>query len=248
MVSIKSKREIELMREAGRIVALAHKAIAENIKPGITTYELNNIAEKVIIEAGASPSFKGYSGFPAAICASPNEEVVHGIPNDKELEEGDILSVDIGAYYKGYHGDSAWTYPVGKISEEKQHLLLATEKALWSGLEVVKAGIYLSDISNAIEISAKENKLGIVKELAGHGIGKELHEDPLILNYGKPGNGIILKENMVLAIEPMLNLGTSKIKFLKDGWSTKTKDGKPSAHFEHTIVVTEEGYEILTKL
>lgn len=248
MVSIKSKREIELMREAGRIVALAHEELKKNIKPGITTSELNKLVEEVIINADATPSFKGYSGFPAAICASLNEQVVHGIPNDKPLKEGDILSVDIGAYYKGYHGDSAWTYPVGKVSEEKENLLKDTEAALWAGLEVIKAGIHLSDISHAIEEYANQKKLGIVRELAGHGVGKELHEDPLILNYGKPGHGIILKENMVLAIEPMLNAGTHKIKFLSDGWTTETKDKKPSAHFEHTIVVTENGYEILTKL
>lgn len=248
MVTIKSNREIELMREAGKIVALSHKAIKENIKPGITTKEINDMVEEIILSHGAIPSFKGYQGFPATVCASPNEQVVHGIPNDIPLKDGDIVSIDIGANYKGYHGDSAWTYPVGNISTENKKLLNGTESSLWAGLEKIKEGIHLSDVSHEIEKVAKSNNLSIVKELAGHGVGKNLHEDPMILNYGKPGCGIILKEGMTLAIEPMLNLGTEKIRFLKDGWTTQTLDKKSSAHFEHTILVTKDGYEILTKI
>ncbi len=248
MIKIKSKREIDLMREASRIVALCHSEIAKVIKPGITTNELDVLVENIIKDNDATPSFKGYGGFPNSICASPNNEVVHGFANDKPLKDGDIISIDIGACYKGYHGDSAWTYPVGTIDEQKGHLLKETEASLWKGLEVVKAGIHLSDVSHAIEKHAVAHGLGIVKIFAGHGVGKDLHEAPEILNYGPPGQGPILKPGMTLAIEPMLNSGSSKVIINKDGWSTTTVDKKPSAHFEHTILVTEDGYEVLTKL
>lgn len=248
MIKIKSKREIELMREAGRIVALCHSEIAKIIKPGITTRELDQVAYNIIQENGATPSFKGYGGFPDSICASPNNQVVHGFANDKPLKDGDIISVDIGACFKGYHGDSAWTYPVGSIDKEKEHLLKETEESLWAGLSVVKAGIHLSDVSHAVEKHASAAGLGVVKIFAGHGIGRDLHEAPEILNYGKPGHGPILKPGMMLAIEPMLNSGTADVIIQKDGWTTTTKDKKPSAHFEHTILVTESGYEIMTTL
>ncbi len=248
MITIKSKRELNLMREAGRIVALCHQEIGKMIKPGVTTQEINDLVDKIIRENGATPSFLNYGGFPASVCASVNECVVHGFPNNKKLIEGDIVSIDIGANYKGYHGDSAWTYPVGKISAQDQMLLDETEASLFAGLAKVKAGIHLSDVSHAIEEHAKKFKLGIVREFAGHGVGSELHESPEILNYGKPNRGPILKAGMTLAIEPMLNAGKDNVRVHADGWTVTTVDKKNAAHFEHTIVVTEEGYEILTKI
>jgi methionyl aminopeptidase len=249
MVSIKSKREIELMRKAGEINALAHKAIAEAIKPGISTLELDLIAERVITSNGATPSFKGYQGYKHTICASINEVVIHGIPNRKHiLKKGDIIAIDIGTCYKGYHGDSAMTHSVGEINEDKAKLLEVTERSLYEGLKYAKAGNHLSDISHAIEKFVKRYGYGIVQEFTGHGIGQSLHEEPSIPNHGKAGEGVILKEGMTLAIEPMINLGTERVKILKDGWTVVTIDKKPSAHFEHTVVITKEGYEILTKL
>ena len=246
MISIKSEREIELMRIAGSIVGDTHKYLQKYIKPGITTAELDELAYNYIISRNATPSFKGYEGFPGTICASINEEVVHGIPGKTKLREGDIISIDIGACYKGYHGDSAWTYPVGEINSEKKYLLEHTEKALYEGLSKVKAGVHLGEVSNAIEEYATSHKLGVVRELEGHGIGSNLHEDPGVPNYGTKGTGIILKENMTIAVEPMLTSGTRKIYLLDDDWTIITRDKKPSAHFEHTIIVTRDGYEILT--
>ncbi len=249
MITIKSPREIALMKEAGRIVALAHKEVANHIKPGISTKELDSIVEKVILDSGATPSFKGYGGFPASICASINEVVVHGIPSSKAvLKEGDIIAIDIGACYKGYHGDSAWTYAVGEISPSNKKLMEVTEEALYRGLEAVKPQAHLSDISNSIEEYVKSFGFGIVEEFTGHGIGSHLHEDPAIPNFGKPHMGPVLKEGMTLAIEPMINAGTKKVRVLLDNWTTVTTDKKNSAHYEHTILVTETGYEILTKL
>ncbi len=248
MITVKSNREIVLMREAGRIVGQCHFEISKMIKPGVTTQQINDLVEKVIRDNGATPSFLGYGGFPASVCASVNECVVHGFPDNKPLQEGDIVSIDIGANYNGYHGDSAWTYPVGKISDEDMKLLKETEESLWRGLEQVKDGIHLSDVSHAIERHAIQHNLGIVREFAGHGIGSELHESPEILNYGKPNRGPILKAGMTLAIEPMLNAGKDNVKIHADGWTVTTVDKKKSAHFEHTILVTEDGYEILTKI
>lgn len=248
-IVIKSKREVELMREAGRIVAKAHEAVCKNIKPGVSTAFLDQIAEKVILECGATPSFKGYNGFPAATCESVNSVVVHGFPKKSTiLKEGDIISVDIGACYKGYHGDSAWTYAVGKISEDDKKLMEVTEKALFKGLAMAKPGNRLSDISNAIETYVKPFGYGIVEEYTGHGVGSKLHEDPAIPNYGPMGHGPILKPGMTLAIEPMISRGTKKVKVLSDGWTAVTRDNSNCAHFEHTIVITEDGYEILTIL
>lgn len=249
MIEIKSEREIALLKEAGRIVALCHEEMKKMVKPGISTYELNEICEKIILANNATPSFKGYNGFPCAICASVNEVVVHGIPSKKQiLREGDIIAIDIGAYYKGYHGDSAWTYAVGKISKTDELLMQVTHESLFKGLELVKEGIHLGDVSAAIGNYASSFGFGVVREFTGHGVGRNLHEEPAIFNFGIPGTGPILKEGMVLAIEPMINAKTEKVKVLADGWTTITKDKAKSAHFEHTIVVRKNGYEILTTL
>lgn len=247
MITIKSNREIEIMMEAGRITALAHRKVKEAIRPGISTYELDKIAEKAIIENGATPSFKGYGGFPASICASVNEVVIHGIPKKHTiLKDGDIISVDIGACYKGYHGDCAMTHAVGTISEKRKHLLEVTEKSLYAGLEFAKPGNRLSDISHAIEQYAVSNGCGVVRDFTGHGVGRALHEDPMIPNYGEAGHGPILRKGMTLAIEPMITAGKHHVRILSDDWTTVTVDKSDSAHFEHTIVITENGYKILT--
>ena len=246
MISIKSEREISLMKKAGNIVYRTHKYLEPYIKPGITTKELDKLAYDFIISQDATPSFLNYQGYPASICTSINEEVVHGIPSNRKLKNGDIIGIDIGACYQGYHGDSAWSYQVGSVSRENAYLLEHTEKALFEGLEQVKPGNHVGDISNAIETYAKNHKLGVVRELVGHGVGNKLHEKPDIPNFGKKGTGPILKEGMTIAIEPMLNLGTREIYLLEDDWTIITQDAKPSAHFEHTIVVTKDGYQILT--
>ena len=247
MIKIKSSLEIKLMEKAGKIVGETHKYLKEYLKPGITTKELDSLAYDFIIKKGATPSFKGYEGFPASICTSINEEVVHGIPSNRKLKNGDIISIDIGACYKGYHGDSAWTYPVGEISLENKALLKHTEQSLYEGLKVIKDGAYVGDIGNAISKYIKKYKYGVVKELVGHGVGTEIHEEPDVPNYGKPKTGPLLKEGMVIAVEPMINLGTSKIYIKEDGWTIVTADNLPSAHFEHTVLVTKEGIKILTK-
>lgn len=247
MIIRKTEREIEIMREAGRIVALTHHELQKHIKPGITTAELDDIAERFIRSCGATPSFKGYNGFTGSICTSVNEELVHGIPGKRVLKEGDIISIDIGANYKGYHGDSAWTYGVGEISEEDKALLEATEASLYAGIEKAVPGNRLSDISHAIESYLEPFGYGIVREYVGHGIGQNLHEDPQIPNYGPPGKGPILKPGMVLAIEPMVNAGSRYVRTLRDNWTVVTVDKKNCAHFEHTVAITESGYEILTK-
>ncbi|WP_070121493.1 type I methionyl aminopeptidase [Bacillus marinisedimentorum] len=247
MIISKTPREIEIMREAGRIVALTHQELKKHIKPGVTTKELDAIAEKIIRENDAIPSFKGYNGFPGSVCASVNEELVHGIPGDRILKEGDIISIDIGAKYNGYHGDSAWTYGVGEISEENQRLLDVTEEALYKGLAEAKPKERLSNISHAIQTYVEENGFSIVKEYVGHGVGQDLHEDPQIPHYGPPNKGPRLKPGMVLAIEPMVNAGERYVRTLADNWTVVTEDGKMCAHFEHTIAITEIGYEILTK-
>ena len=246
LIKIKSDREIELLRKAGHIVYLTHQYLKPYIKEGITTKELDTLAEEFILSQGATPSFKGYNGFPGSICTSINNQVVHGIPGKTKLKKGDIISIDIGACYKGYHGDSAWSYPVGEISDNKKYLLEHTEKSLYEGLKQVKPGNRIGDISHAIEEYANKYNLGVVKELVGHGVGSKLHEEPDVPNYGKAGTGPLLKEGMVIAIEPMLNLGSPDIYMLEDGWTIETDDYSPSAHFEHTVVVTKDGYKILT--
>jgi methionyl aminopeptidase len=249
LIQIKSQREIELMREAGRILELTRQMLAEHIKPGVSTHHLDQLAESYILSLGATPSFKGYHGFPGSICTSVNEVVVHGIPSLKKvLKEGDIITLDFGVNYKGYHADSATTYPVGKISPEIEKLLDITEQSLYVGLEQAKPGNRVSDISHAIEAFVKTFGYGIVEEFTGHGIGRELHEEPFVPNFGKPNQGAILKPGMTFCVEPMINLGTKNVKVLTDNWTTITTDHKPSAHFEHMIVITETGYDILTSL
>lgn len=246
MITIKSDREIELLRIAGNIVYQTHQYLKKYIKPGVTTKELNDLAEKFILEHDAYPSFKGFEGFPSAICTSINHEVVHGIPSNTKLKNGDIIKIDIGACYKGYHGDSAWSYPVGDIDDDKKYLLYHTEESLYKGLEQIKPGNRIGDIGYAIESYAKEHNLGVVKELVGHGVGTSVHEDPDVPNYGIKNTGPKLKKGMVLAIEPMLNLGSPEIVVCEDEWTIESEDYSPSAHFEHTVVVTDDGYEILT--
>ena len=246
MITIKSEREISLMRQAGKMVSKTHRYLQKYIKPGITTRELDTLAENYIRSMGGIPTCKGYEGFPATLCTSVNDEVVHGIPSNRKLKNGDIITIDMVIGYKGYQGDAAWTYAVGEISDEKKYLMEHTEKALYEGIKMVKPGNRIGDISAAIEKYAKEHNLGVVLELCGHGIGTEMHEAPDVPNFGASGTGPRLKEGMVICIEPMLNFGTAQVYLLDDDWTVKTSDGKPSAHFEHTVLVTKDGYEILT--
>ncbi|SHS94682.1 Methionine aminopeptidase Map [Mycobacteroides abscessus subsp. abscessus] len=247
MIICKTPREIEIMREAGRIVALTHQELKKHIVPGITTKELDKVAEAFIRKHDAIPSFKGYNGFTGSICASVNEELVHGIPGNRVLNNGDIISIDIGAEYNGYHGDSAWTYAVGSIDEETKRLLDVTEESLYKGLNEAKPGDRLSNISHAIQTYVEANGFSVVREYVGHGIGQDLHEDPQIPHYGPPNKGPRLKPGMVLAVEPMVNAGSRYVKTLADDWTVVTVDGRRCAHFEHTIAITETGFEILTK-
>lgn len=246
MIVIKSSKEIELMQESGRIVALVHRKIKEAIKPGITTLELDAIAEKTIVENGAKPSFKGYHGFKGSICASINDEVIHGIPSGRELMDGDIVSIDVGAFKNGYHADAAKTHPVGNVSDEDMALIKATRQSFFEGLKFCREGYRLSDVSHAIQAYAESLGYGVVREFVGHGVGQELHEDPPIPNYGAPGRGPRLTKGMVLAIEPMINQGTHKVAMLDDDWTVVTQDGKSSAHYEHTVLITEDEPVLLT--
>lgn len=246
MITIKSKREIELLRIAGNIVYKTHQYLKPFVKEGITTKELDRLAEDFIISQGATPSFKGYEGFPATLCTSINSEVVHGIPGDRKLKNGDIISIDIGACYKGYHGDSAWTYAVGDVDDEKKYLMEHTEKSLFIGLDQIKPGARIGDIGAAIEEYANKHNLGVVRELCGHGVGTNVHEDPDVPNYGQKNTGPKLREGMVIAVEPMLTLGSPRIYIYDNDWTIDTEDGRPSAHFEHTVAVTADGYQILT--
>ena len=246
MITIKSEKEIELMRHAGMLVSEMHKFIKPYIKAGITTKELDKLCEDFIRSNDAIPTELGYEGYPASICASVNDTVVHGIPDNYKLKDGDIITIDVVIGYKGYQGDAAWTYAVGKISDEKKYLMEHTEKALYEGIKQVKPGNRIGDISHAVEVYAKEHNLGVVEELCGHGIGMEMHEDPEVPNYGKPGTGPRLKEGMVICIEPMLTFGERYIYIMDDEWTIKTDDGSDAAHYEHTVLVTKDGYEILT--
>lgn len=246
MITLKSKREIELLKEAGHIVYLTHQYLRPHIKAGIKTKELDRLAEEFIRSKGATPSFKGYEGFPSTLCVSINDEVVHGFPSDRVLQDGDIISIDIGACYKGYHGDSAWTYTVGEVSDDAKYLLEHTEKALYEGIKQAKVGNRIGDISYAVEKYATEHNLGVVKELVGHGVGTSVHESPDVPNYGTKGTGPKIRDGMVIAIEPMLTLGSPDIYIEDNDWTVKTEDSSLSAHFEHTIAITNEGVIILT--
>lgn len=237
------------MKAAGNILAQAHEMIKPHVKPGITTAKLDKLVHDFIISKEATPSFKDYNGFPGSICSSINEVVVHGIPSKKAiLKNGDIISIDIGVYYQGYHADAAVTYPVGKVSDKVNDLLRVTEEALYVGLKEAKPGVHLSNISHAIEEFIKPHGYGIVEEFTGHGIGRSLHEEPYVPNFGKANEGPILEEGMTICVEPMVNMGTKSVKILRDNWTTVTIDRKYSAHFEHTIAITKDGYEILTKI
>lgn len=246
MITIKARNEIEYMREAGKIVSDTHKLLQEAIKPGITTGELDQIAENYILSQNAIPSFKNYNGFPASICASVNEEVIHGIPGLNVLKDGDIISVDVGAIYKGYHGDAARTFPVGNITTEAQRLIDVTRESFYKGIKYAQEGYRLSDISHAIQKYVETHSYSIVRDFVGHGIGQEMHEEPQIPNYGLPGRGPRLQAGMTLAIEPMVNIGRYSVKILPNQWTVITTDGSLSAHYENTIVITKESPEILT--
>ena len=245
MITIKSEREIALMKEAGHINYLTHQEIAKHIKPGITTGELNDIADKFIRSKGGFPSVLGYEGYPKSVCISINDEVVHGIPSNRKIKNGDIVSVDLCVEYKGYQSDSARTHIVGSVSKEVSDLVENTQKALYVGLDVIKAGVKVSEIGKAIETYAHNHGLSVVRELVGHGLGTSIHEDPDVPNY-YTNMKTVLKEGMVIAVEPMLNLGTRHVYIKDDNWTICTDDGMPSAHFEHTVVVRKDGYEILT--
>ena len=248
MINKKSREEIKRMRHAGHIVALVHQKMKEVIEPGISTKELDDIAYRIIKENKAIPTFLGYWGFPGTICASINEQVVHGIPNENIIvKEGDIISVDVGATYGGMVGDGAWTYPVGNVSSEIKRLLLATEEALFEGIKQMKEGNVLDDVSKAIERVAVREKLGIVRQYGGHGVGHEMHEDPFLFNYSV-GNNTPLKSGYAIAIEPMLNLGGDDVFVAEDEWTVSTVDNQPSAHFEHTVLVTDDEPLIITQL
>lgn len=235
------------MRGASKIVAGVLDTLKDHCKPGVTTRDLDRIAEETVLKESGKPAFKGYRGFPGSLCTSVNQEVVHGIPGDRVLIEGDVLSIDFGVLYQGYYGDAAVTVPIGSVDPEVTRLLRITEQSLYLGIEKMVSGNHLSDISAAIQNHAESNGYSVVKEFGGHGIGRQLHEEPMVLNYVTNGRGIRLKPGLVLALEPMVNMGTDKVRVLPDGWTVVTLDGKPSAHFEHTIAITDSGPEILTR-
>ena len=246
MIYYKTEEEIELVRKSSLLVAKTHAEIAGLIKPGITTLALDKIAEEFIRDNGGVPAFKDYGGFPNTLCMSPNDQVVHGIPNDRVLENGEILSVDCGVVMNGYYGDSAFTYEVGDVDDKTKQLLKVTKESLYKGIEKAVAGNRISDIGYAVQQHAESFGYGVVRELVGHGVGKNLHESPEVPNYGRRGRGVMLNEGLVIAIEPMINMGTKRITQHNDGWTITTIDNKPSAHFEHTIVVRKGKAEILS--
>lgn len=248
MIIFKSDREISKMSEAGRLVAETHAFLKDMIKPGVTTKELDEAAEEFIRSHGAIPAFKGYNGFPGSICASINEVVVHGIPGLNKLKDGDIISIDIGTIVEGYYGDGAKTYPVGNVSDKDLELIEVTKQSFYEGLKFAKEGNRLSDISHAIQKYVESNGFSVVRDFVGHGIGQKMHEEPQIPNFGLPGKGPRLRSGMVLAIEPMVNIGTYHVRILSDNWTVVTIDGQKSAHYEHTIAITNDEPLILTKL
>jgi len=249
MIIRKSRSEIELMRVAGQIVARVLNRLSDMVEPGITTQDLDREAERMIVGAGAYPTFKGYHGYPSSICASINDEVVHGIPSKRKLREGDIIGIDCGATYKGYVGDAAVTVPVGKgVRDDVRKLVAATERSLYAAIEQCQVGNRLGDVCHAVQAHVEPLGYSVVKNFCGHGVGRAMHEEPQVPNYGKSGTGPILREGLVIAIEPMINLGHEDVKVLSDGWTVITLDGQPSAHFEHTVAITQDGPQILTML
>jgi methionyl aminopeptidase len=248
MIIGKSKKELEKMRTAGQLVGLVLQRLREMVEPGITTLEIDQAAEKMIRDAGAVPTFKGYHGFPYSICASVNEQVVHGFPSDYQLKDGDIFSIDCGVTLGGFVGDTATTVPVGRVSDERLKLVRVTEECLDLAIQECRPGRHLGDIGAAVQQHAESHGYSVVRDYVGHGIGRRMHEDPQIPNYGKPGQGPKIKAGYVFAVEPMVNMGSHFTKVLADGWTVITLDGKPSAHTEHTIAITEDGPEVLTKI
>ncbi|HSD95171.1 MAG TPA: type I methionyl aminopeptidase [Syntrophales bacterium] len=248
MIILKSRSEIEKMRKSNAIVAVILEELRKKIRPGVKTIELDRLSEELALKKGARPAFKGYRGYPYSLCASVNSEVVHGMPSDKELKEGDIVSLDFGILNDGYYGDAAVTVPVGEITPAAKRLLRVTEEALYRGIAEVKAGNRIGDISAAIQGHVEAAGYSVVRDLVGHGIGKSLHEDPQVPNYGSSGRGVELKPGMVFAIEPMVNEGTYRVEILRDGWTVVTADGKLSAHFEHSVAITENGPVILSRI
>ena len=247
MIVLKTSRELSKMREAGRISSRALRLAGEAVEPGVTTAESDRLVRQYIEKQVATPSFLGYGGFPASACISVNNQVIHGIPSKKHvLKEGDIVSIDIGAYYNGYHGDNAWTFPCGEISKEAQALLDATRESLFEGIKMAKAGNRIGDIASAVQQYVEARNYSVVRDFVGHGVGAKLHEDPSVPNFGTPGRGVRLLPGMTIAIEPMINAGTHEVRVLEDQWTTVTADGKISAHFEHSIAITPDGPQILT--
>ncbi len=246
MITYKSEDDFRKMEVAGRAVAAVHQAVREAAAPGVTMSELDAVAAEVIREHGCTPSFLGYQGFPATICTSPNHVIVHGIPKDYRLVDGDILSVDAGAIYEGWHGDAAFTMAVGDVPEDVARLLEVTERSLWAGIEATVAGSRLGDVGHAIQTVAEDAGFSVVREYIGHGIGRRMHEEPNVPNFGDPGKGFKLKQGMAIAIEPMVNMGTATTRLLDDGWTVVTADGALSAHFEHTVALTAEGTKVMT--
>lgn len=246
MIIIKSRAEIDLMRKAGAVVGRVLERMGREAKPGVTTSELDRIAEEMIRSEGGVPSFKGYHGFPASICASVNEQIIHGIPGDRRLVEGDIIGIDVGAILNGYHGDAAMTFAVGRVDDLAVTLMRVTRESLEAAIEMARPGMHLGDIGHAVQSHAEANGFSVVREFVGHGIGRRMHEEPAIPNYGQPGEGRRLRAGMVLAIEPMVNAGGHEVEIMSDMWTAVTRDRSMSAHFEHTVAVTEEGPVVLT--
>jgi len=246
MIILKKESDLAKMRECGKILAWTLRLVSEEIKPGVTPKQLDELADKLIMEKGGKPSFLGYRGYPAATCISVNNVVIHGIPDDTPLQEGDIIDLDFGVYKNGFHADSAWTFPVGKISKNAERLLNITQEAMWQGIAKAKVGAKVGEISSAVQKYVETNGYSVVRELVGHGIGRSLHEEPSVPNYGKPSSGALLRDGTTICIEPMVNEGTCELVTLEDGWTMLTKDGKLSAHFEHTVAVTRDGPEVLT--
>jgi methionyl aminopeptidase len=246
MIPLKSEEDLEMMRESGGRLSKIMRSLKDEIKPGVSTGEINLKAEELILGEGAVSAFKGYKGFPSAACISVNEEIVHGIPGERRLMEGDIVSLDLGINYRGYYSDAAFTLPVGRINPRLKKLIEVTRKSFFEGMKVAREGNHLSDISHSIQNFVEKNGFSVVRQFVGHGIGRQLHEEPEVPNFGRPNEGPVLKSGMVLAIEPMVNMGTWESEILENGWTAVTKDRQPSAHFEHTVAITERGPEILT--